>query len=60
MDICVNLIVTLGLRWSHVGGKLIIVSTGVSVVVCDWVCVVILSVSSGCVGDCNVLSVLVL
>ena len=60
MDICVNLIVTLGLRWSHGGGKLIIVFIGISVVEGDCGFVGIFYVSTGCDGDLIVLSVLLL
>ena len=60
VDICVNLIVTLGLCWSHGGGKLIIVLIENSVVEGDCGCVGIFSVSSGCDGVFIVLSVLLL
>ena len=55
MDICVNLIVTLGFRWSHIGGKVMIVLMGLSVFEGDGVG--ILSVLADCDGGIIVLTV---
>ena len=55
VDICVNLIVTLGFRWSHARGKVMIVSMGLSVFEGDGVG--ILFVLADCYGGIIVLSV---
>ena len=60
VDICVNLIFTLGLRWSHRGVKVMIVFMGSSVVEDDCGCVGIFSVITGFDGGIIVLSVLLL